>query len=100
MIQFFFTAFSEAILLAAGITARISSILLVPVVAWLADVRGIAWTTFLGSSMLTLLGVRLFTAMVTNPDSAWVNTIFVLHFFTGRDWTYIDVGLYLICIYI
>eukprot|EP00434_Breviolum_minutum_P045189 symbB.v1.2.040455.t2/scaffold7249.1/size12341/1 len=59
----------SAILLAAGITARISSILLVPAVAWLADVQGIAWTTFLGSSMLTLLGMPLFKSMVTNPDS-------------------------------
>ena len=67
---------SEAILLAAGITARISSILLVPAVAWLADVQGIAWTTFLGSSMLTLLGMPLFMAMVTNPDSVWENISF------------------------
>eukprot|EP00438_Fugacium_kawagutii_P005791 Skav203220 [mRNA] locus=scaffold2292:184327:188471:+ [translate_table: standard] len=53
-------------MLAAGVTARISSILLIPAVAWLGDLQGIAWTLFLGSSMLTLLGVPLFVAMATN----------------------------------
>eukprot|EP00435_Cladocopium_sp_Y103_P007077 s1687_g2.t1 len=53
------------ILLAAGIIARISSILLVPAVAWLGDRQGVAWTLFLGSSMLALLGVPLYMVMST-----------------------------------
>ena len=46
-----------------GITARISSILLVPAVAWLADLQGAAWILFLGASMLTLLGLPLYLSM-------------------------------------
>lgn len=57
------------ILLAAGITARISSILLVPAVSWLADMQGIAWILFLGSSMLALLGTPLYMVMTTYFNS-------------------------------
>mmetsp|Transcript_42108 Transcript_42108/g.85836 ORF Transcript_42108/g.85836 Transcript_42108/m.85836 type:complete len:496 (-) Transcript_42108:304-1791(-) len=57
------------ILLAAGITARILSILLVPAVSWLADTQGIAWILFLGSSLLALLGAPLYMVMTTYFNS-------------------------------
>ncbi|CAK8996301.1 unnamed protein product [Durusdinium trenchii] len=60
---------NHSILLAAGITARISSMVWAPLVAWLADVQGIAWILFLGSCTMAFLGMPLYMVMVANHNS-------------------------------
>ena len=59
-------------LIAAGITARMLSIVLAPLVAWLADTVGIGWIQLIGATALTLAGLPLFLVQKWMPDSFWV----------------------------
>mmetsp|Transcript_14585 Transcript_14585/g.27345 ORF Transcript_14585/g.27345 Transcript_14585/m.27345 type:complete len:483 (+) Transcript_14585:65-1513(+) len=56
-------------LIAAGVTARLLSIVLSCFVAWLADVVGIAWVQLLGTLSITFAGLPLFLALSWNPAS-------------------------------
>ncbi|CAJ1364483.1 unnamed protein product [Effrenium voratum] len=56
-------------LIAAGVTARILSILLSPFTGWLADVKGVAWLHLLGALMLTCTGLPLYLVMLWHPTS-------------------------------
>ena len=53
-------------LLSAGIVARVSAIVFVPLAAWLADLQGVAWMHLVGSLMLTFFGLPLYMAMLEN----------------------------------
>lgn len=58
-----------AILLSAGVVARVSAIVFVPLAAWLADLQGVAWLHLVGAMMLTLFGMPLYVAMLQNYTS-------------------------------
>eukprot|EP00913_Durusdinium_trenchii_P020488 g19247.t1 len=57
------------ILLASGVAARVGSIVLAPIMAWLADLQGIGWNLFWGSFVMFLLGLPCFLAMLTHFDN-------------------------------
>ena len=59
-------------LIAAGVTARMLSVVLAPLVAWLADTVGIGWIQLIGASALTLAGLPLFLVQKWMPDSIGV----------------------------
>lgn len=59
---------SQASLILAGTVGRTAAILLAPLVGWLADTRGVAWSQFFGSCMLALAGIPFFLAIVRSPD--------------------------------
>mmetsp|Transcript_41825 Transcript_41825/g.99563 ORF Transcript_41825/g.99563 Transcript_41825/m.99563 type:complete len:483 (-) Transcript_41825:145-1593(-) len=59
---------SQASLILAGTVGRGTAILLAPLVGWLADTRGVAWSQFFGSCMLALAGIPFFLAIVRSPD--------------------------------
>ena len=56
-------------LIAAGITARLLSVVLAPLVGWLADTVGVGWIQLAGAFALTLGGLPLFLVQKWMPES-------------------------------